>query len=256
MEGKKSYLVLVERYSGYPFVYPMTDCTLQKIMTVLSNHFFNFNCRPISIRTDSGTQFDNDSWKKFCRGYGANWQIASPDHQQSNALAECLGVKKTKDILIHHKELNRDCMDEICHLRQQYYSGTNASPYLLLFGHRPRGKLPILPHKYQMVDRKPLVDQRERLRQNQKSSWDKHAKELSVIRPGTKVDILQGAGKLNRGRWDRHGVVISQGANLDEYLVEDSDTGGRAIRNRKFLRPIYEKGVHFSTPVSEESDIE
>ena len=124
--------------------------------------------------------------------------MASPDHQLSNALAESVGIKKTKETLIHHGGLSRDCMDEICHQQQQYFSGTDASPYVLLFGHCPRGKLPILAHKYQMVNRQPLTEQREIRRQNQKRHWDKHAKELSVIRPGTKVDILQGAGKLNR----------------------------------------------------------
>ena len=32
LEGQKNYLILVERYSGYPFVYLMKDCTLNSIM--------------------------------------------------------------------------------------------------------------------------------------------------------------------------------------------------------------------------------
>ena len=43
LEGQKSYLVLVERYSGYPFVYLMKDCTLNSIMQVLTHHFFQFS---------------------------------------------------------------------------------------------------------------------------------------------------------------------------------------------------------------------
>ena len=127
LEGEKSYLILVGRYSGYPFVYGMKDCTLQSIMSVLTQHFFTmFSCCPVSIRTDAGKQLDSDVWKAFCKSYGAN-------------------------------------MDEICHQRHQYFSNTDASPYILLFGYRPRGKLPVLSHQYQQVDRTPLNKQREKL---------------------------------------------------------------------------------------------
>ena len=99
----------------------------------------------------------------------------------------------------------------------------------MLFGHRSRGKLPILAQKYQTVDRQPLAEQRENIRQNQKRNWDKHAKEPSIIRPGTKVNILQGAGKLNRGKWVRQGVVVRQGSNLDEYLIEGTESGATIL---------------------------
>ena len=40
---------------------------------------------------------------------------------------------------------------------------------------------------------------------------------------------------------------------MDEYLVEDTVTGARAIRNRKFLNPVYAKGVHFDKNLVTES---
>ena len=148
-------------------------------------------------------------------------------------------------------------MDEICHMRHQYFSHTSASPYILLFGFRPRGKLPIIGDKFSQVDRKPLTIQREKVRETEERYWNKHAKQLSLLRPGTKVDILQHAGKLNRGKWTRSGKVIEQGRNLDEYLIEDLASGARAIRNRKFLNPVYEKGVHFDKNLeNDESDTE
>ena len=42
------------------------------------HHFFQFSCRPMSIRSDAGKQFDSDQWKDFCRSYGANQQESSP----------------------------------------------------------------------------------------------------------------------------------------------------------------------------------
>ena len=59
--------------------------------------------------------------------------------------------------------------------------------------------------------------------------------ELSILCPGTQVDILQVAGKLNRGRWTRNGVVISQGSNVDEYLVEDRRYWGQGHQKSKIL---------------------
>ena len=222
-------------------------------MQALTHHFFQFSCRPISIRTDAGKQFESDAWKEFCNSYGANKQESSPAHQQSNSLAESTGVKKVKDILTHHGQLNRSCMDEICHMRQQYLSNTSTSPYILLFGFRPRGKLPVFGDKFDPIDRKPLTVQREKKRENDERYWNKHAKQLTLLRPGTQVDILQDSGKLSRGKWTRSGKVIEQGGNLDEYLVEDNTTGARAIRNRKFLNPIYKKGVHFDKDLISES---
>ena len=256
LDGQKNYLVLVERYSGYPFVYSMKDCTLNSIMQVLTHHFFQFSCRPISLRTDAGKQFGSQAWRDFCASYGANQQESSPGHQQSNSLAESTGVKKVKEILTHHGQLNRQCMDEICHMRTQYLKGTNASPYILLFGFRPRGKLPVLGNKFSPIDRAELTVQREKTREYDEKYWNKHAKQLSLLRPGTEVDILEHSGKLNRGRWTRSGVVIGQGTNLDEYLIEDTATGARAIRNRKFLNPVYKKGVHFDKDLVKESIID
>ena len=253
LEGQKHYLILVERYSGYPFVYPMKDCTLPSIIQVLTHHFFQFSCRPISLWTDAGKQFSSSAWDDFCKSYGANRQESSPGHQQSNSLAESTGVKKVKEILTHHGQLNRQCMDEISHMRQQYLKGTNASPYIMLFGFRPRGKLPTIGHKFDPVDRTELTIQRQKVRESDERHWNKHSKQLSLLRPGTQVDILEHSGKLNRGRWTRSGKVIEQGSNLDEYLVEDTVTGARAIRNRKFLNPVYAKGVHFDKNLVTES---
>ena len=254
LEGQKNYLVLVERYSGYPFVYLMKDCTLNSIMQALTHHFFQFSRRPISIRTDAGKQFQSDTWKEFCKSYGANQQEASPQHQQSNSLAESTGVKKVKEILTHHGQLNRACMDEICHMRQQYLSNTITSPYILLFGFRPGGKLPVFGDKFDPVDRTELSIQREKKRESDERYWNKHAKQLSLLRPGTRVDILQDSGKLSRERWTRSGKIIKQGGNLDEYLVENTVTGARAVRNRKFLNPIYKKGVNFNKDLTSEED--
>ena len=168
-------------------------------------------------------------------------------------MAESAGVKKIKDILTHHGQLNRSCMDEISHMRMQYLKGTNASPYIMLFGFRPRGKLPVLS-KFEPVDRAELTAQRQKIREIDEKYWNKHSKQLSLLRPGTQVDILEHSGKLNRGRWTRSGKVIEQGSNLDEYLIEDTVTGARAIRNRKFLNPVYEKGVHFDKDLVSQSE--
>ena len=101
-----------------------------------------------------------------------------------------------------------------------------------------------------------LTVQREKTREYDEKYWNKHAKQLSLLRPGTEVDILEHSGKLNRGRWTRSGLVIGQGTNLDEYLIEDTATGARAIRNRKFLNPVYKKGVHFDKDLVKESIID
>jgi hypothetical protein len=146
-------------------------------------------------------------------------------------------------------------MDEISHMRHQYLSNTSTSPYILLFGFRPRGKLPVFSNKYEQIDRNPLKVQREKKRECDEKLWNKHAKQLSLLRPGTQVDILQDSGKLSRGKWTRSGKVIGQGGNLDEYLVEDCITKARAIRNRKYLNPVYRKGVHFDKDLTSESEI-
>ena len=98
--------------------------------------------------------------------------------------------------------------------------------------------------------------QREKKRECDEKLWNKHAKQLSLLRPGTQVDILQDSGKLSRGKWTRSGKVIEQGGNLDEYLVEDCVTKARAIRNRKFLNPVYKKAVHFDKDLTSESEAE
>ena len=106
------------------------------------------------------------------------------------------------------------------------------------------------------MDRTELTVQRQKIREYDEKYWNKLSKQLSLLRPGTQVDILEHSGKLNRGRWTRSGKVIEQGSNLDEYLIEDTVTGARAIRNRKFLNPVYAKGVHFNKYLVSQSEEE
>jgi hypothetical protein len=91
-----SFLVMVDRYSGYPFVARLSTTTTAAVCAVLLRWFCDFGL-PCSIKTDGGPQF-RGPFKEFCQEYGILHYTSSPYNPRSNGLAEA-AVKSMKHLL-------------------------------------------------------------------------------------------------------------------------------------------------------------
>ena len=63
--GHNYYLVLVDRYSGFPFVENLTKLSTSAIIKVLTNCFNTFGW-PEHFRSDKGRQYQTEFYE-FCK---------------------------------------------------------------------------------------------------------------------------------------------------------------------------------------------
>ena len=99
--GKKQWLALVDRFSGYAWTTALRRLDTKAVILHLENWFNEFGW-PTHIRTDGGPQFKSE-FKEFCTAHGIQHELSSPYNPESNGLAEA-AVKNLKGIVLRCKE--------------------------------------------------------------------------------------------------------------------------------------------------------
>ena len=94
--GHNYYLVMVDRYSGCPFVEKLSKLSTSAIIKVLSSWFNTFGW-PERIHSDNGPQYRTE-FDKFCKENLIIPENSSPYYPQSNGLSEA-AVKQMKFLL-------------------------------------------------------------------------------------------------------------------------------------------------------------
>jgi hypothetical protein len=94
--ANKTYLVMVDRYSGFPFVEHLRSTSTEGVTRALISWFHDFGI-PVRIRSDGGPQFRSE-FQDFCKKLGIIHELASPYNPRSNGHAEA-AVKNMKYLL-------------------------------------------------------------------------------------------------------------------------------------------------------------
>ena len=99
--GDHAYLVIIDRYSGWPSVFHFKpgQTTAACLLAVLRNEFATFGI-PEEVSSDGGPQFESEAFRTFLRQWGVRFRLSSVEYAQSNGRAE-VGVKSMKR-LIHN----------------------------------------------------------------------------------------------------------------------------------------------------------
>ena len=94
--GNSHYLLMVDRYSGYPMVTKLSLLTETMIQRL--KHWFDSFGYPQVLRSDGRPQF-RSRFAKFCSNNGIQHEVSSPYNTQSNRHAEA-GVKNVKGLIV------------------------------------------------------------------------------------------------------------------------------------------------------------
>ena len=219
LAGKK-YLVMVDRFSGFPWVAELRNTTTEHVTNTMRGWFLAVGY-PASIRSDGGPQF-RDKFRRFCDDHGIKHELASAYHPESNGLAEA-AVGNIKALL-------KKCMDEREDFSEALLAWRNTpradgiSPAQAFFGRRLRGRLPTMAEHMLLkpFDGRPTPNRHTERR------------ELDILRPGDKVMVQDPQSKA----WNTTGTIVE--ARNDSNRSYTVDIGGKMyIRNRIFLRPSY-----------------
>ena len=203
--GNSHYLLLVDRFSGYPMLTRLRSLTSETVIERLKTWFFSFGF-PLVLRSDGGPQF-RSRFAMFCSDYGIRHEVSSPYNSQSNGHAEA-GVKNLKNLI--QKVPASGFEDALFAWRNTVRSDGVSSPAALFFKRRLRGAWPVLASAQQRNTRP-----RDKLR---------------PLRIGDKVRVQ------DCGRWNLFGIVDTVADTNRSYGIKTDD--GRTIhRNRRFLKP-------------------
>merc|ERR1712015_89299 len=142
--GKKVYMVYVDRLSGYPMVKMwQKDPSAVQVIKQLQEYFSLFG-KPLKFRSDGGSQFDNKEMRKFLVEYSVQHGQSAPHHPESNGHAE-RNVKIIKHLLLKSENdvHGKLFLDGIAQIRNTPRAD-GVSPCQVVFGRSVRTLFPTL----------------------------------------------------------------------------------------------------------------
>lgn len=240
--GGKDWLVIVDRYSGFPFVRRLPSLSSAATIRALEQILWEFGL-PDSIRSDGGPQFTSSEFKDFLHSLDIRHEISSPYNPASNGLAEA-GVKQVKYLMIKCSE-EHSSYDRALHSYRSMARADGYSPFQLFFGRHGKSLLPVLAALLDPVDGAAATAAREKARE----AWSAAAadrRRKCIYHPGDLVHVQHPISK----RWSP-GVISS--SQRDHSYTIALDDGTCKTRNERFIRlrksrkipsPVENSGFH------------
>ena len=233
----RTYLVYVDRLSGWPCVSDMDhQATAKNLLTAL-REMFSYTGVPVVLRTDGGPQFTAGITRRFLTKWGVQHLVSSPHYPQANGHAEA-AVKAVKRLIkktAANGRLDSDLFAEgLLELRNAPRSDGRSAAQVV-FGHPLRSAVPAhhraFDRRWQLLaDKCDARAAEEKLKTAER--YDSTAKPLPHLRMGQHVLVRD----VVTGLWDRTGVISGIG-NFRKILVR-LPSGRMYWRNRRFLRPV------------------
>ena len=236
-----NYLLVVDRYSGWPTVYQLKGGS-GSLIKKLREIFVTFGI-PEEVASDGGPEFSANETTQFLRDWGVKWRLSSVAYPHSNSRAE-LGVKTVKRMIMNNTDSTGNIdIPKFQRAMLQYRNTPSSidkrSPAEIVFGRQIRDFIPVKLGNYipcftwvgTMHDREAAFRQRHA---KEVEILSEHTKVIPQLKVGDHVRIQNQTGNTPR-RWDRTGVVVEV-RQYDQYAVKVHGSGRVTLRNRKFLR--------------------
>ena len=179
------YLVVVDYYSKYPFVFKLSSTGSYSIVEKLKN-LFSEQGIPAILRTDNGPQFISHKFQKFAEEFGFQYTTSSPYHPHGHGFIESQ-VKIVKQALSKALKNGQDPAMALLCLRATLIDHVSSSPAEILLGRRIQDNL---PRRFNRKSEDNQHYQRLHERQEeQKRGFDQHVRALPMVVPGQSVNV-------------------------------------------------------------------
>ena len=216
----KTYLLLVDGYSGYIFVDELRKTSTKDIINVLVK-YFNIFGYPESFLSDNGPQFRTEM-KEFLESRGIRPITSSPYFPSSNGHAES-GVKSAKHLLKKCMEEKSNFEAALAELRRQPRTD-GFIPSELFLNRGIKGDSVKLPR----------VNPRKEPGQQIPTTPKNTANDLHELTVGQLVRVQNEKTQ----RWERKARITEKCDFGRSYELQDIDDSAIFRRNRVLLRPI------------------
>ena len=245
-EGGHHYLVIADRFSGWPTVQfcGRSTASAGKLIECL-RQYFSMHGIPEEIATDGGSTYLAYETQQFLANYGVKHKVSSVAYPHSNQRAE-LAVKSMKRLCRENTSRdggldNDKFLRAVMSYRNTPDRDTGRSPAQVIFGRNLKDFLPAPLSRYQPQPQWILLrDDREKaLRKRALQNTEKlcvGTKLLNAMQVHDTVQVQNQVGN-HPSRWDITGIVVEV-KPFDQYVVKVHGSGRLTTRNRKFLRKI------------------
>ena len=223
----KTFLITVDHFSNYCFVNKLRDGTSETVQRHLQA-LFDVYGYPKRLRADFGPCF-RDSFTRFCEERGIIRERSSPYFPSSSGLAEN-GVHQMK--LLLKKSQTEKAFEKALSAYRNMAKPDGISPAQAFFLRTPRTLLPALEQSRLSAEQ---INEKIRLRQDKTKEKANLQRKEKPFYQGQRVWIQDKSDK----RWSDTGTILSSRDSEDSYSILNSE-GVEIIRNKKFLRPVFE----------------
>ncbi|XP_043200358.1 uncharacterized protein LOC122369578 [Amphibalanus amphitrite] len=234
--GGRTYLVYVDRLSGWPYVTVCPRTASADHLTRQLRLMFSQTGVPTVFRSDGGPQFASGTLRRFLQRWDVRHEMSSPHYPRANGHAEAC-VKTAKKLVLAASSsgrLDQDQLDRSLLELRNTPRADGRSPAQVLFGHPLRSGVPTHHRAFAPEWQRAAAVCEEKAAELQEQvvrRYDESTRRLSPLKIGSRVDLQDPA----TGRWNRIGVIVGVGQRRT-YLVKTAS--GRVLwRNRRYLRP-------------------
>ena len=255
--GGHHYLVIVDRFSGWPAVQFSGASTgnSRQLIEWLRQFFATYGI-PEELASDGGLTYMSYETQKFLANYGIKHRLSSVAFAQSNKRAE-LGVKSMKRLIRENTGSDGSLTNDrflraLMTYRNTPDRDTGKSPAQVIFGRNLRDFLPSPQTRYKPQPEWIMLreDREKALAKRAVSNMEKlnrNCRVLPKLAVGDSVLVQNQVGN-HPSKWDITGVVVEVKEH-DQYVVKVDGSGRMTLRNRKFLKKItpYSMTKHFKT---------
>jgi hypothetical protein len=229
--GRQEYLLMVDRYSGFPWVHKLTKTDSAAVVRQLER-WFSLWGYPGIIRSDGGPQFASAAFRAFCWDRDVTQETSSPYNPSSNGLAEA-AVKNCKKLLLKCIAEDEDYQEALLEFRN-CPRADGYSPAQLMFGRRMRTRLPVIPGALASVDKAAGKEARE---ETSAKARDRSAGRPAAEEFGVRDKVII---QDKKGAWSLRGEVLSRrqadAALGSSYTIFLEDSERVTKRNARFIR--------------------
>lgn len=236
----KHYLVIIDAYTKWLEVFPLTSTCSQTVITVLRSTFARFGL-PLTLVSDNAKYFVSEEFSTFLRNNNITHITSPPFHPSSNGAAEnsvktikyalrkALALDKSKDKGVI---LSRFLFD----YRNAPHSTTGVSPAKLMFQRKLRTRFDcILPNK--PIQKNQLRVQQSQAKQIKYYSGNRKAKFML-----NEFVLVKDYRVMNRTNWVKG--IVRKVIGKCTYLVEICDINKTWKRHANQIKKTLPLQIH------------